>query len=151
MIEQRKNTFRTKLHRANSKCDTPLSETRRFLTPIVTFDATCVSEVEVIIAKTVKTCRLDPLPSDHVKNNIGSLGSIITLITIGSLSEDVMPNELKRALVHPLLKKASLCRNTYCNYRPVNNLPQFSMIIEKVVANRLNAHQMLYRFYATSP
>ena len=132
--------IRTKLHRANSKCDTPLSETRRFLTPIVTFDATCVSEVEVIIAKTVKTCRLDPLPSDHVKNNIGSLASIISLITNASLSEGVMPNELKRALVHPLLKKASLCRNTYSNYRPVSNLPQLSKIIEKVVANRLNAH-----------
>ena len=51
-----------------------------------------------------------------------------------------MPNELKRALVHPLLKKASLCRNTYSNYRPVSNLPQLSKIIEKVVANRLNAH-----------
>ena len=121
--------IRTKLHRANSKCDTPLSETRRFLTPIVTFDATCVSEVEVIIAKTVKTCRLDPLPSDHVKNNIGSLASIISLITNASLSEGVMPNELKRALVHPLLKKASLCRNTYSNYRPVSNLPQLSKIM----------------------
>ena len=128
------------MHGANSQCDTPLSETRRFLAPIVTFDAACVSEVEVIIAKTVKTCRLDPLPSDHVKNNIGSLASIITLITNASLSEGVMPNELKRALVHPLLKKASLCRNTYSNYRPVSNLPQLSMIIEKVVANRLNAH-----------
>ena len=118
--------IRTKLHGANSQCHTPLSETRRFLTPIVTFDSTCVSEVEVIIAKTVKTCRLDPLPSDHVKNNIGSLASTITLITNASLSEGVMPNELKRALAHPLLKKASLCRNTYSNYRPVSNLPQLS-------------------------
>ena len=78
--------IRTK-HRANSKCDTPLSA-RRFLTPIVTFDATCVSEVEVII-----TCRLE----DHVKNNIGSLASIISLITNAS-SDGVMPNELKRHL-----------------------------------------------------
>ena len=51
-----------------------------------------------------------------------------------------MPNQLKHALVHPRLKKPSLCRNTLNNYRPVSNLPQLSKIIEKVIANRLNAH-----------
>ena len=216
--------MRTKLHGANNQCHTPLRETRRFLTPIVTFDVTCVSEIELLIAKTskaghrsnlaslrfrvnatterrsthrstfcgllgafeqslfpinwehldasvftsmlpatkrksrtcatqatdwnvrstcgrLKTCQLDPMPSNHVKDNIISLASVITNITNASLSEGVMPNQLKHAaLVHPRLKKPSLCRNTLNNYRPVSNIPQLSKIIEKVIANRPNAH-----------
>ena len=132
--------MRTKLEGANNQCHTPLRETRRFLTPIVTFDATCVSEIELIIATTAKTCHLDPMPSKHINDNILSLASVMTDITNASLSEGVMPNQLKHALVHPLLKKPSLCRNTLNNYRPVSNLPQLSKIIEKVVANRLNAY-----------
>ena len=49
-------------------------------------------------------------------------------------------HQLKHALVHPRLKKPSLCRNTLNNYRPVSNLPQLSKIIEKVIADRLNTH-----------
>ena len=133
--------MRTKLlHGANKQCHTPLQETRRFLTPIVIFDATYVSEIELLIAKTSKTCQLDPMSSSHVKDNIISLASVITNITNASLSEGVMPDQLKHALVHPRLKKPSLCRNTLNNYRPASNLPQLSKIIEKVIANRLNAH-----------
>ena len=111
--------MRTKLlHGANKQCHTPLRETRRFLTPFVTFDATCVSEIELLIAKTSKTCQLDPMSSNNVKDNIISLASVITNITNASLSEGVMPNQLKHALAHPRLKKPSLCRNTLNNYRP---------------------------------
>ena len=141
--------LRTKLHGANNQCHTPPPEIRRFLTPIVTFDATCVSQIELLIAKTSKTCQLDPMPSNLVKDNMISLASVITTITNASLSEGVMPNQLKHALVHPRLKKPSLCRNTLNNYRPVSNLPQLSKIIEKVIANKLNAH--LNRLNATSP
>ena len=132
--------MRTKLEGANNQCPAPVRETRRFLTPLVTFDATCVSEIELIIAKTSKTCHLDPMPSKHIKDNILSLASVVTDISNASLSEGVMPNQLKHALVHPRLKKPSLCRNTLNNYRPVSNLPQLSKIIEKVIADKLNTH-----------
>ena len=132
--------MRTKLHGANNQCRTPLRDTRRFLTPIITFDATRVSEIELIIAQTFKTCQLDPMPSNHVKDNIISLVSVITNITNASLSQGVMGNQLKHALIYPWLKKPSLCRNTLNNHRPVSNPPQLSKIIEKVIANRLNAH-----------
>ena len=51
-----------------------------------------------------------------------------------------MPTKLKRALVNPLLKKRSLCKDTLSNYRPISNLSQLSKVILKVVANRLNTH-----------
>ena len=90
---------------------------------------TCVSEIELLIAKTSKTCQLDPMPSNHVKDNMISLASVITDTTNASLSEGVMPNQLKHALVHPRLKKPSLCRNTLNNYRPVSILPQLSKAV----------------------
>ena len=131
---------RVKLEGANNQCHTPLRETRRFLTPIVTFDATCVSEIELIIAKTAKTCHLDPMPSKHINDNILSLASVMTDITNASLSEGVMPNQVKHALVHPLLKKPSLCRNTLNNYRPVSNLPSCEQAQYTSVQRVLNRH-----------
>ena len=104
--------MRTILEGANNQWHTPLRETRRFLTPIVTFDATCESEIELIIDQTSKTCYLDPKPSKHINDNIISLASVMTDITNASLSEGVMQNVLKHALVHPRLKKPSLCRHT---------------------------------------
>ena len=86
-FDDRITEIRIKLHGANNQCHTALRETRRFLTQIVTFDATRVSKIELLIAKTSKTCHLDPMPSNHVKDNIISLASVITNITNASLSE----------------------------------------------------------------
>ena len=46
----------------------------------------------------------------------------------------------KKAHVRPLLKKTSLTKNELKNYRPVSNLGFISKILQKVVANRLQAH-----------
>ena len=46
----------------------------------------------------------------------------------------------KEAHVRPLLKKTSLPKNELKNYRPVSNLSFVSKILEKIVANRLQAH-----------
>ena len=44
------------------------------------------------------------------------------------------------ACVRPLLKKTSLPKNEMKNYRPVSKLSFISKILEKIVANRLQAH-----------
>ena len=46
----------------------------------------------------------------------------------------------KQALVTPLIKKKTRCRNEFKNYRPISNLSFLSKILEKIVAKRLNAH-----------
>ena len=48
--------------------------------------------------------------------------------------------DFKQALVTPLIKKKTLCRNEFKNYRPISNLSFLSKILEKIVAKRLNAH-----------
>ena len=48
---------------------------------------------------------------------------------------------IKQAIVVPLLKKKSLGKNVYSNYRPVSNLAFLSKVIERVVAQSLNSHR----------
>ena len=56
------------------------------------------------------------------------------------MREGVVPPDFKQALVTPLIKKKTLCRNEFKNYRPISNLSFLSKILEKIVAKRLNAH-----------
>ena len=56
------------------------------------------------------------------------------------MENNIFPQNFKEAHVRPLLKKTSLPKNELKNYRPVSNLSFISKILEKVVANRLQAH-----------
>ena len=56
------------------------------------------------------------------------------------MRERVVRPDFKQALVTPLIKKKTLCRNEFKNYRPISNLSFLSKILEKIVAKRLNAH-----------
>ena len=56
------------------------------------------------------------------------------------MREGVVPSDFKQALVTPLIKKKTLCRNEFKTYRPISNLSFLSKILEKIVAKRLNAH-----------
>ena len=49
------------------------------------------------------------------------------------------PQNFQESHVRPLLKKTSLPRNELKNYRPVSNISFISKILEKIVANRLQA------------
>ena len=52
----------------------------------------------------------------------------------------VVPHAFKQTRVTPLIKKKTLCRNEFKNYRPISNLSFLSKILERVVAKRLNTH-----------
>ena len=46
----------------------------------------------------------------------------ITAIINLSMRERVVPPDFKQALVTPLIKKKTLCRNEFKNYRQISNL-----------------------------
>ena len=69
-----------------------------------------------------------------VKQHLPVLTSILTKIVNSSLSSGSFPSWLRRAIITPILKKASLDKNTLGNYRPVSNLPFVGKLIEKVVS-----------------
>ena len=68
-----------------------------------------------------KSCESDPIPTNLLKESLPALINIITDIVNKSTSEANMPEELKEALVKPLLKKANL-ELIDKNYRLVSNL-----------------------------
>ena len=62
----------------------------------------------------------------------------ITKLVNCSLSEGVVPADFKKAVVTPLIKKASLPPDNLKNYRPVSGLCFISKLVERVVASQLN-------------
>ena len=96
-------------------------------------------EIRKIIMKSfTKSCLLDPWPTFLVKECIDILLPSITKLVNCSLSEGVVPDEFKKAIVTPLIKKSSLPPNDLKNYRPVSGLGFTSKLVERVVASQLN-------------
>ena len=55
-----------------------------------------------------KSCSLDPIPTDLLKQHINPLIPIIARLVNTSMATGVVPVAFKKALVTPLLKKATL-------------------------------------------
>ena len=105
------------------------------------FTHTTTSEVRSIILKSTNASYdLDPFPTRLLEHYIDDLIVPITAIINLSMREGVVPPDFKQALVTPLIKKKTLYRNEFKNYRPISNLSFLSKILEKIVAKRLNAH-----------
>ena len=100
-------------------------------------------ELRDIIKRSKSTsCSLDPIPTWLFKGTLdATLPFLVTLIN-SSLSEGVVPDEMKIARVKPLLKSPKLDPNELKNYRPVSNLSYISKLLERVVARRLNNHMI---------
>ena len=71
-----------------------------------------------------------------LKNIVESIIEPFTYICNLSLKTGVFPEKMKIAKVIPLFKNGD--KHEFTNYRPVSLLPQFSKILEKVFASRLN-------------
>ena len=94
---------------------------------------------KLILSLSSKSCDLDPIPTSVLKNLNILITPITDIITI-SMETSTFPQNFKEAHVRPLLKKTSLPENELKKYRPVSNLSFISKILEKIVANRLQAH-----------
>ena len=98
-------------------------------------------EVEKVIKNSKsKQCKLDPIPTQLLKDCLEALLPTITKLVNLSLEMSTMPNNLKRALVTPLLKKALLDCEIFKHYRPISNLAFISKVVERIVAIRVREH-----------
>ena len=96
--------------------------------------------IKLISSSPNKQCDLDPCPTSLIKSCVDVLAKPITNIINLSLSDGSFPSNLKQAHVTPLLKKPSLSRNEFKNYRPVSGLNFVSKLLEKVVAMQIKQH-----------
>ena len=95
---------------------------------------------KIIMKSPSKSCSLDPWPTFLVLDYLDILITPITSIINASLEQGKCPNFFKQAHVTPILKKSSLHKEIFKNYRPVSNLNFISKILERVVAVQLQTH-----------
>ena len=105
-----------------------------------TFQQLLVDEVcKLINSAEAKSCELDPIPSKLLKTNSSVIVPVITEILNLSLKTGDFCEELKQALLCPLLKKCGL-ELAFPNYRPVPHLPYLGKIIERAVCNQITEY-----------
>ena len=79
-----------------------------------------------------KTCEADPIPTTLLKDILPNIVPLLREIVNKSLQTGTFPDDLKVALVRPLLKKINLDL-VEKNYRPVSNLQYIGKLIERAV------------------
>jgi len=94
-----------------------------------------------------KQCSLDPIPMSLLKHCSHILTPVITNIINLSITTGVFPTHFKQAIITPLLKKPSLDREEFSNYRPISNLSFLSKLTERVVKDRLHKHMSSNSMY----
>ena len=81
---------------------------------------------------------MDPIPTELLKKVLPAIIHLTKLVN-ESLQTGEFPDDLKKALVTPLLKKPSL-EPIPKNYRPVSNLPFIGKLMERCVIDQLMEH-----------
>ena len=91
----------------------------------------------------------DELKPNIMKNIRFCVKMPLTHICNISFQKGVFPTELKIANVVPIYKSGD--EMIFTNYRPVSVLPVFSMLLERLMYNRLiefiNANNLLYEYH----
>ena len=97
-------------------------------------------EVARIIRKSPsKCCKSDPVNTGLLKDVLPVALPLLTRLVNSSMQSGIFPDELKEALVKPLLKKINLDLIDK-NYRPVSNLEFSGKLIERAVTNQITKH-----------
>ena len=112
--------------------------------PLSEFYPASTEEIRKMVSSSPnKSCNLDPIPTWLLKKCGDPLILLIKEIVNMSLCSAHMPNDLKKAILTPIIKKLFLDPEVLNNFRPISNLTFISKIIEKIVASRLNDHMIL--------
>ena len=87
---------------------------------------------------------LDPIPTAVLKECLDCLLPVLVKIINLSFSTSQFPDDLKMAIVIPLIKKIILDWENHKNYRPVSNLAFLGKLIEKTAIRRFGGHVKLH-------
>ena len=102
----------------------------------ITLDAT----KKLILLAAPKSCKVDPIPTSLLRNHIDVLAPVIQKIINISITNGIVPANMKEALIRPLLQKSNLDPQHLKNFRPVSNLSFVSKLVERVVCEQLMNH-----------
>ena len=90
--------------------------------------------LKLIKKSTTKSCELDLVPTNLLKQYVEVLVPSVHHIITTSLLQGCFTDNLKEALLRSLLKKSNLDL-IFKNYHPVSNLIDLSKIVKKAVCN----------------
>ena len=128
-------TIREQLDKENLFSPNP-----RHVETLSSFRPLAEEEVESIVKSlSSKSCELDVIPTNLLKDILPSILPIITRLINTSLREGLYVETWKLAIVRPLLKKIGL-ELIDKNYRPVSNLTFLSKVLEKAALNQFITH-----------
>ena len=94
---------------------------------------------KIILGSKPTTCWTDPIPSVFIKENIDQLLPVLLRIVNHSITTGSFNRLWKLSTIVPLQKNVG-SDTSLTNYRPVNNLPFLSKIVEKVILEQLQSH-----------
>ena len=94
---------------------------------------------KIILGSKPTTCQTDPIPSAFIKENLDMLLPVLLRIVNHSITMGSFNKLWKLSTIVPLQKKVG-SNTSLANYRPVNNLPFLSKIVEKVILKQLQGH-----------
>ena len=90
----------------------------------------------IIKATPTKSCESDPITTKLLKEHMASILPALVKIVNTSLQDSAFSDNLKEALLRPLIKKNGL-ELVFTKFRPVSNLSYLSKLIERVVCGQL--------------
>ena len=102
----------------------------------ITLDAT----KKLILSAPPKSCKLDPIPRDLLRNHIDVLAPIIQKIINILITNGMISANMKEVLPRPFLKKSNLDPQQFKNFRPVSNLSFVSKLVERALCDQLLEH-----------
>lgn len=80
---------------------------------------------------------IDAIPPRFLKLVFEAVGPYLVTLINRCLETGAVPDMLKLATVHPLLKRPNLDPTVLANFRPISNLSFIMKILEKVVLKQL--------------
>ena len=94
---------------------------------------------DIIRTAPTKHCKLDPLPSNIMKEHKDILAYFITRIVNTSLNTGHFSQKLKEVILWPLIKNTNL-EPIFTNYQPVSNLSYLSKLTERLVCKQITRY-----------
>ena len=94
-----------------------------------------------------KTSRTDPIPTSTIRQSLYLLAPILLQIINLSISQNIFPDDLKNALITPILKSETKDPDEFQNYRPISNLQFLSKLLEKVLHCQLTSYIGKYELH----
>ena len=94
----------------------------------------------VLVQSPVKTCSLDPIPTDLLLESIDIVLPIIWAMCNTSLTKGHLPASQKEAIITPIVKKPGLDPDDAKSYRPISNLSFISKVLERIVSHQVREY-----------